>query len=89
MLEHVLQWADGMLLLGLLCGAYRFCRGPTLLDRILAFDYISVCLIAFIAVYSIQGRTTQYLELILIFSLLGFTTMVGFMEALYARGGEE
>jgi multisubunit Na+/H+ antiporter MnhF subunit len=74
-----------MLLASLGCGFYRLARGPSLLDQILAFDYVSVCILALIALRSMYLGTDVYLELILIFSLLGFATVISFMEVFFAR----
>ncbi|MFT4551576.1 MAG: multisubunit Na+/H+ antiporter MnhF subunit [Chlamydiales bacterium] len=74
-----------ILLTSLLCGAYRLARGPSLLDQILAFDYICVCILSLITLKSIYLGTDLYLEIILIFSLLGFATVISFMEVFFAR----
>ncbi|MBN4066688.1 hypothetical protein JYU14_01225 [Simkania negevensis] len=67
------------------CGLYRLVRGPRLLDQVLAFDYICVCILALITLRSMYLGTDVYLEVILIFSLLGFATVISFMEAFFAR----
>ena len=74
-----------ILLSSLGCGFYRLARGPRLLDQILAFDYICICILALITLRSMYLGTDVYLELILIFSLLGFATVISFMEVFFAR----
>ncbi len=74
-----------MLLTSIGCGFYRLIRGPRLLDQILAFDYICICILALICLRSMYLATDIYLELILIFSLLGFATVISFMEVFFAR----
>lgn len=78
-----------MIIAGLMCGLYRFFRGPDTLNRLLAFDYLCASIIALTTVYSIQSETDLYLELIIIFSLLGFTTVIAFMELYFALAKEE
>lgn len=71
------------LFLAALLALYRFAIGPTTLDRILAFDFLSVCVVAEVIVKSVEQKETLYLELLLTFSLLGFTTTLAFMDALF------
>ncbi len=57
-------------------GLYRMMRGPTIVDRILAFDTVAISLIALVVLMSIRWNTAVYLELVLIISLLGFVGTV-------------
>jgi multisubunit Na+/H+ antiporter MnhF subunit len=95
-----LYLAFGMLTVSILLGLYRLARGPTVLDRVLAFDLITTCAVGMIVLLSIQWQTSLFLELILIFSLLGFLTTVAFVFYLHKtipdrerappdQGGEE
>lgn len=59
----------------------RLGRGPTIMDRILAFDTICVSIVGFMALVSARWRSALYLDLILVFTLLGFFSTVAF--ALY------
>jgi multicomponent Na+:H+ antiporter subunit F len=71
------------LALSVLLGFYRLAKGPSVLDRILAFDVIAVCSVGIIIILSMQWQTPYYLELILIFSLLGFFGTVAFVFYLH------
>ncbi len=79
MMTSVLQAAFGILILAVLCGLMRLARGPTVIDRIVAFDLITTATVGMIVLLAIQWRTALYLELILIFSLLGFCGTVAFV----------
>lgn len=59
----------------------RLRRGPTIMDRILAFDTICVSIVGLMALVSARWRTALYIDLILVFTLLGFFSTVAF--ALY------
>ncbi len=59
----------------------RLRRGPTIMDRILAFDTICVAIVGLMALVSVHWHTALYLDLILVFTLLGFFSTVAF--ALY------
>lgn len=83
MIAIALYLAFGMLTISILLGLYRLARGPTVLDRVLAFDLITTCAVGMIVLLSIQWKTSLFLELILIFSLLGFLTTVAFVFYLH------
>jgi multicomponent Na+:H+ antiporter subunit F len=75
----IVLWT-GMVLLSvstLLC-LERMRRGPTILDRILAFDAIVVMIIGMIITLSVFWKTSLYLDMILVFTLLNFIATVAF-----------
>lgn len=79
MMTAVLYVAFGLLTLAIGCGLVRLARGPTVIDRIMAFDLITTSAVGMIVLLSIQWKTAIYLELILFFSLLGFFGTVAFV----------
>lgn len=79
MITYVLYAAFGILTLAIVLGLLRLARGPTVIDRIMAFDLITTGAVGMIVLLAIQWRTALYLELILIFSLLGFFGTVAFV----------
>ncbi len=56
----------------------RMVLGPTLLDRVLAFDGIVICTVAMMVLFSVHWRTTLFAELIVVIASLGFLTTVAF-----------
>lgn len=78
-MTFVLQFSSVLLTIAILLGLWRLARGPTVIDRILAFDLITTCVVGLIVLFCIRWRTGMYLELILIFSLLGFCGTVAFV----------
>lgn len=79
LIEITLAIGFTLLTLAILLGLLRLATGPTVIDRILAFDIIVICSVAMIVLLSVQWRTPYFLELILIFSLLGFVGAVAFV----------
>jgi multisubunit Na+/H+ antiporter MnhF subunit len=67
----------------IILGIIRFGLGPTTLDRILAFDTIAISSIGIIIVFSIQEQTIFFLDTVLIYCLLGFTSTVAFINYLF------
>lgn len=69
------------------CGLLRLKMGPSLLDRVLAFDLIATCVVAMVVLLSVKNQTAMYLEVILIVSLLGFFTTVAFVFYFFGDRG--
>jgi multicomponent Na+:H+ antiporter subunit F len=80
-LTIALSISEIMLALAILVGVYRLFKGPTVVDRIIAFDLIVLTVVAFTALLSIFERTAHFVELILIISLLGFFGTVALVLA--------
>ncbi len=79
MTETLLILAFVLLGLALLLGFVRMARGPSVVDRILAFDAIVLCAVGFTVLLSRWWQTDFYVELILIVSSLGFFGTVAFV----------
>lgn len=85
----VLFIADLMISAAILIGLYRMMKGPSVIDRIIAFDLVAISVVAFAALLSIQWHSPYYLELILIISSLGFfgtVALVRYLLKTYTMG---
>lgn len=60
-------------------GFYRLFKGPSVVDRIIAFDAVVICAVALVVALSKMWHTPVFLELILIVSSLGFFSTVAFV----------
>jgi multicomponent Na+:H+ antiporter subunit F len=78
-MKVVLIITFAMLATAVLLALFRLQRGPSVLDRILAFDLISTCVVGMVVLVSVAWQTAVYVEAILIVSLLGFFTTVAFV----------
>ena len=76
MVAAVLPWVLGVLTLALALAAWRLLRGPSLPDRILALDTLSVAAIAQLMLFGMHLDTSVYFEAALIIAMLGFGTTV-------------
>lgn len=83
MITICLQICFVMLALAAVLALYRVLAGPTALDRIVAFDMVAICVVGMVVLLSVAWKTDQYVELMLIFSLLGFVGTVAFVSYLY------
>lgn len=71
--------------LSLLLIFFRIVIGPSIEDRIVGIDLLTSNAIAFISVYSIQSRTTTFLDVGLILALIAFLGTVAFAFYLERR----
>ena len=58
---------------------WRILMGPNVLDRIIAFDLIAISIVGMIILLSIWWKTHLFIEIMLIFSLLGFVGTVAYV----------
>lgn len=61
----------------------RILKGPSILDRIIGFDLVSICIVGMMIVLSVWWQTHLFIEIMLIFSLLGFVGTVAFVSYLH------
>lgn len=80
--ELLVQIAFYTLIVATLFGFFRLVRGPTVIDRIMAFDSVVLCAVGLIVLLSRTWATSLFLELILIVSCLGFFGTVALVSYL-------
>ena len=68
-----------LLLLAMLITLYRFLKGPTLADRVIAFDVMNIIGVSLLVLLSLYFQRSLYLDIALVFGLIGFlgTTIFG------------
>ena len=75
-----------MLLAGALIAAFtRLARGPSLPDRVIAFDLITVIVVGFIAAYSIDVGRSVFLDAALVVALVAFLGTIAFAQYIERR----
>lgn len=84
----------GLVMLGLamLPGFWRMAKGPTVVDRILAFDAVVLCAVGQVVLLSRLWDSALYLDLVLIVSSLGFLStiaLVFYLQQSMPVGGEQ
>lgn len=63
----------------------RLLSGPTVLDRVIGFDMIAICIVGMMVLLSVWWKTHLFIEIMLIFSLLGFAGTVAFVSYLHSN----
>jgi len=63
----------------------RLLKGPTIEDRIVAFDILTSIAIAFLSVYAVKSNETTIIDIGIILALLAFLGTVAFAYYLERR----
>ena len=66
----------GLIILSILLGFVRLFRGPSLADRVVALDMMTVSIVAFCALFAIRTDDPVFLDIALVLALVGFLTTV-------------
>jgi multicomponent Na+:H+ antiporter subunit F len=61
-----------MLLFAMSLGMVRLLKGPSLSDRVISFDVISVMAVSLLVILSIYFKRAIYLDIALVFGAIGF-----------------
>ncbi len=78
-MDFILTICGTILTAAILTCLARMVKGPSVLDRILAFDAITICSVGLMVLLSVRWKTPYFVELILVYSLLGFLGSVAFI----------
>lgn len=68
---------------------YRFLKGPSISDRVIALDLLITTGIGIIAVYSIIVDQSTFLDIAMILALIAFLTTVAFSYYLEKKRNNE
>ena len=71
--------------LALLLSAVRVIIGPTLADRVLALDLMTVIAMGFVVAIAIRTGLTLYLDIAISLALLGFLATIAFARYMLSR----
>lgn len=74
-----------MLVLSFALCLFRIVRGPTLIDRGIATDTITLHVVGIAILLTISLRSLLYFDAVLIFAILGFATTVAFAQFIGRR----
>jgi multicomponent Na+:H+ antiporter subunit F len=78
----------GLLVLAMFLTVIRLWRGPTLGDRILALDMITVLAVGLIAGFVVLTGFTLYIDIAIAIGLLGFLSTVALARYLLSRAAD-
>jgi len=61
-----------ILLVSIFIALYRFLKGPTLSDRVVAFDIMGIMSVSLLALLALYFQRSLYLDVALVIGLIGF-----------------
>lgn len=91
-MEIVYRVASAILLVSFVLGIYRVLRGPSILDRILALDFLSILCLAASALIAMQTGSSLALDVGLMIALTGFLSalfLCKYLRNVRAEKGKE
>ncbi|MGF1457304.1 MAG: monovalent cation/H+ antiporter complex subunit F [Alphaproteobacteria bacterium] len=77
-----------IILIAIAIAFYRLMVGPTLADRVVALDFITLAVIGFIAVSALASRQYAYLDVAIAGGLVAFVATVAFARYVLRRADE-
>ncbi|MFO7923107.1 MAG: monovalent cation/H+ antiporter complex subunit F [Bacteroidales bacterium] len=83
MVESVLYMAIVILSFCSVLAIIRFIKGPTLPDRVTAFDLFAAIVISIIAIYSVISGNTAFMDVAILLSLITFLGSMSFAYFLF------
>lgn len=86
MVDVILYIAAGIAALAFLLAMIRFARGPHAVDRVVAFDVLTIVSVAGIVLAAVFEGRSIYLDVALVYALLSFLGVI--VAARYLEGGE-
>ena len=86
MIDLILILAAILAGLAFLLAMLRFARGPHAVDRVIAFDVLTIVSVTIIVLASLLAARAIYLDVALVYALLSFLGVI--VAARYLEGGE-
>ncbi len=87
--QSFLDWAIlisyAFLLIAFILGGVRLVRGPTVPDRIMALDFITLVAIGFVALTALETGREAYLDVAIALALVAFLATVAFARYVARR----
>lgn len=65
-----------MVMLGVVGAFIRLVKGPSLPDRIVALDMMTVLIVSFCGLYAIQSGVTAFVDVAIVVAIIGFLATV-------------
>ena len=71
--------------LGIVLSLYRLIKGSTNFDRVVSVDVINMCIIGILVTIAIIVKSELYLDVAIVYSILGFLETIVFAKFLEVR----
>ena len=74
--EMIVYVAVGMMMLAMLLAMVRFVKGPSVVDRVVAFDSLTVTSLVVISVIAALSNRMIYFDVAIVYGLLSFIGVI-------------
>lgn len=74
--DYAVLISFGMVMLAIALGFYRIAKGPSLADRVVSLDMMTISIMAFCGLYAIFAGTTAFIDVAIVVALIGFLATV-------------
>ena len=81
----IIYLSVSMLMLTLLAGLIRFVKGPSIVDRVVAFDSMTITSLVVIGVIALLTNRAIYIDVAVVYGFLSFLGVI--IIAKYIQGG--
>ena len=78
-----------LVILGMVLGFVRMALGPSLADRVVGLDLLTVLMVAFAAAFAIAVNAAAFLDVAIVLALVGFLGTVAFARYAERRAAAE
>jgi len=75
-LEFAIDASFGLVMIAVAIAFYRIARGPSLADRVVALDMMTISIMAFCGLYAIFSASTAFIDVAIVVGLIGFLATV-------------
>jgi multisubunit Na+/H+ antiporter MnhF subunit len=75
-LEFAIDLGFILVMIAIGMGFYRIAKGPTLSDRVVALDMMTVSIVAFCGLYALFSGVEAFLDVAIVVALIGFLATV-------------
>ncbi len=87
-LSYAIEISFWLVMLGVLLAFVRLAKGPSLPDRVVALDMMTILIVAFCGVFSVFSSDAAFLDVAIVLALIGFlatAALARFAERRQAR----
>lgn len=65
-----------LVMLGIVGGFIRLVKGPSLSDRVVALDMMTVLIVSFCGLYALRAEETAFLDVAIVVAIVGFLATI-------------
>jgi multicomponent Na+:H+ antiporter subunit F len=88
-LLHPTKLGNGMIVAGMFLALFRLVRGPSLPDRVVALDMITILAAAMLALDTLATGQTVFIDAAIVLALISFLGTIAFARYLERRARSE